>query len=71
MKGFYLDYSNKKGKEIFQKRKDTVMYLFCGFNYFKQLCTSPHLVQFIFALMFDKDLPVEYTMLKIAEECQQ
>ena len=45
--------------------------MFTGFNYYKQLVTNPHLVKFIFALTFDKELPVEYTIFKIVEEYLQ
>lgn len=70
MKGFFLHYSKRKYKAHFRD-KEWILRMFTGFHYYKQLITNPHLIQFIFALTFEKKLPVEYTILKIVEEYMQ
>ena len=42
-----------------------------GFNHFKQMCTNPYLIRFLSAFAFEKDIPLEYTMIKMAEESQR
>ncbi len=53
-KGIYLDYSEKKGRKLYISNKSKIVRFFKGYNYYKQLCTNPYLVQFIYALTFDK-----------------
>ena len=65
-----MKYSTSLYKKYF-KDKETILFLYCGFFYYKQLVTTPHLIQFIFALTFNRKLPLEFTILKIVEEYLQ
>ena len=70
MKGFVLDRKFIHPKN-YSKNSLALLYLFCGFNHYKQLLVNSHLVKYFYALTFGKDLPVEYTLLKISEEYYQ
>ena len=61
-----MRYSAQIYKEHF-KDKERMLYIFCGFFYYKQLISTPYLIQFIFALTFDRKIPLEFTILKIVE----
>jgi hypothetical protein len=68
MKGFHLQTSKKKAVSLFLNKKHKALQILTGFSHFKQMCTNPYSIRFLHALAFEKDIPLEYTMIKIAEE---